>query len=116
MKLFNGYDNDSLDNVDILAVDIFDSAKEKQPFLFENDPIFSEEKPFTFLSSKTVDFSRIVCLGVRILAHAKGDRAVIRFSLKSQVKAWKILVSFTNPLAAGSGLVERTPKKVRFLL
>ena len=24
------------------------------------------------------------------------------------------LVSFTNPLAAGSGLVERTPKKVRF--
>ena len=26
------------------------------------------------------------------------------------------LVSFTNPLAAGSGLVERTPKKVRFSL
>ena len=25
-----------------------------------------------------------------------------------------ILVSFTNPLAAGSGLVERTPKKVGF--
>ena len=25
---------------------------------------------------------------------------------------WIYLVSFTNPLAAGSGLVERTPKKV----
>ena len=94
VKLFNGNDNDSLDNVDILAVDIFDSAKEKQPFLFENDPIFSEEKPFTFLSSKTVNFSRIVCLGVNIL-YANGDRAVIRFSLKSQVKSWKIL-TLTN--------------------
>ena len=30
--------------------------------------------------------------------------------------ALTVLVSFTNPLAAGSGLVERTPKKVRFLL
>ena len=32
--------------------------------------------------------------------------------------AWNVrpLVSFTNPLAAGSGLVERTPKKVGFLL
>ena len=30
--------------------------------------------------------------------------------------ALQCIVSFTNPLAAGSGLVERTPKKVRFLL
>ena len=97
VKLFTGYDNDSLDNVDILAVDIFDSAKEKQPFLFENDPIFSEEKPFTFLSSKTVNFYGIVCLGVRILSHAKGDRAVIRFSLKSQVKSWTMkILTLTN--------------------
>ena len=29
---------------------------------------------------------------------------------------WLGVVSFTNPLAAGSGLVERTPKKVRFSL
>ena len=96
VKLFTGYDNDSLDNVDILAVDIFDSAKEKQPFLFENDPIFSEEKPFSFLSSKTVNFSRIVCLGVNIL-YANGDRAVIRFSLKSQVKSWTMkILTLTN--------------------
>ena len=33
-----------------------------------------------------------------------------------RLKVTIYLVSFTNPLAAGSGLVERTPKKVRFLL
>ena len=32
------------------------------------------------------------------------------------LKLGSMLVSFTNPLAAGSGLVERTPKKVRFSL
>ena len=36
--------------------------------------------------------------------------------LLCQVQAGLPLVSFTNPLAAGSGLVERTPKKVRFSL
>ena len=38
-----------------------------------------------------------------------GDDAVVNGHLS-------LLVSFTNPLAAGSGLVERTPKKVRFSL
>ena len=42
----------------------------------------------------------------------KPDRLTAVISVTTTVRVWCHLVSFSNPLASGSGLVERTPKKV----
>ena len=73
VKLFNGFTIDEFD------VDIFDSSKRKEPHLFDNAPIASARK----LSTAG---SRNICLEVTVPEFAKGERAVVKFRLKSQVK------------------------------
>ena len=73
MKFFNGFTIDEFD------VDIFDSSKRNQPHLFDNAPVASGRKQFKARS-------RIICLEVTVPEFAKGERAVVKFRLKSQVK------------------------------